>query len=889
MPTPGPRRLATWAALIATVLACAATTAGSAVNNRLERDVVPTFQSVRLKLDPSRPDFSGAVHIDLNVATPSRSFTLYAKDMDVIQVRLSGPGGPIPVTHQVNDAGQLIVQSDQALPTGEAGLDIDFRNDFDSRANSLYRVKSGEDWYCFTQFEAIAAREAFPCFDEPEFKIPFQLTLTVPEASRAISNTPVEKQNSVGGQTTVVFKRTAPLPSYLVAIAVGPFDLVPIQGLSVPGNVVTVKGSAALASEAVRITPSILAALEKYFGRPYPYEKLDLIGVPEFAAGAMENAGAVTYRDAILLMDPASASVRQRQRLASITAHELAHMWFGDLVTMEWWDDLWLNESFASWMGDKITDQVFPQYNTPVRELSGTKQAMETDARLSTRAIRQSVDAFANIDRLFDELAYQKGQAVLAMLESWLGPDVFRRGVIAYLKEHEWKNATAADLWRALSTAAGRDITPATLSFLDQGGVPLVSLDLEADGRVRLQQRRFLNSGVQAPRPTAWKIPVTLRYSDGRKVHSQSVLLSEGEQVVKLERTAKPVWVHPNAGERGYYRWLVPPAMLQALAGAGPDVLDTRERVGFIQNLAALLDAGLVPGDEYLRTLTRFSEDPAPEVVTALIAGLKKVHDTFVTPDLRGSFALTVRKVLRPALRRVGMSRAPGEPEPVSLMRPNLIAMLGVHGYEKEVLDWGRRAARTYLAHPDSVDPSLVGTALELAARDGDLTLFETYRTRFETTKVPSDRARFLSALGHFRSGDLVERALDYSLTGPLRPHEMFTIAVNMQENEELKERVWRWFRAGYRKLVFKIPPFYRPELPRFATCCQGLRIDEARQFFSLPETDFPGTREELAKVLDQIQDCVTLRDREGPSMARYLMQYAQGRPPAGTPAPPGP
>ncbi len=886
MRIPRPRRLHARFALLAAIAVLHGATADAASNNRLDRDVLPIFESVKLKLDPSRPDYSGAVHIDLKVVTPTESFRLYAKNMDVISVRLAGAAGAVTVTHEAGESGLLTVRAEAPIAAGDYGLDIDFMNDFDRRANSLYRLKSGEDWYCYTQFEAVAAREAFPCWDEPEFKIPFQVTLTVPEKSSAVSNTPIEKETTIGGQRTVIFKRTPALSTYLVAIAAGPFEYVPIRGMSVPGRVVTVKGASALAGEAARITPPLLAALEKYFGRPYPYEKLDLLALPEFAAGAMENAGAITYRDEILLVDPATAGVRQRQRLASITAHELAHMWFGDLVTMAWWDDLWLNESFASWMGDKITHQVFPQYNTEVQELSGTQGAMNTDARLTTRAIRQSVDAFASIDRLFDELSYQKGQAVLGMLESWIGPDVFRRGVIAYLKEHEWKNATAADLWRALSAASGTDITPVTLSFLEQGGVPLVSAEVQPEGTVRLRQQRFLNYGVHAA-PTSWKIPVTLRYSDGHQIHTQSMLLGDAEQTVKLEKTSSPAWVHPNAGERGYYRWLAPAAALQALAGSGPEVLDPRERVGFLNNLSALLDAGLLGGDDYLRTLERFSDDPAPEVVSSLIAGLDKVHGTFVSPGMRASFAITVRKMLRPSLKRFGITKTRGEPEAVSLMRPGLFAALGVYAYEREIMDWARLAARRYLAHPDSVDASVVGAALNLAARDGDTPLYEAYRLRLESTRIPSERARFLAALGHFRNGALLERALDYALTGPLRPQEIFTIPYNVSENDEMKERVWRWFRAGYKVIVGRIPPFYVPNLPNFARGCDTLRIEEAREFFSHPGTNFPGIQEELAKVIERSTDCAGLRERQTPAVARYLMQSAQTR---GAPArAPGP
>ena len=859
------------------IIALVATAAGlhggadAAPNHRLDRDVVPTFESVKLRIDPARPDYFGAVRIDVRVVTPTDSFRLYAKDLDVISVGLAGTAGAVTVTHESGDDGLLTVRAGQPIAAGDYGLEIEFMNDFDTRANSLYRLKSGEDWYCYSQFEAVAAREAFPCWDEPEFKIPFELTLTVPEKCSAVSNTPIAKESTIGGQRTVTFTRTPPMPSYLVAIAAGPFDYLPIRGMSVPGRVVTVKGSSALAGEAARVTPPLLAALEKYFGRPYPYEKLDLLAVPEFAAGAMENAGAITFRDEILLVNSTEADIRQRQRLASITAHEMAHMWFGDLVTMAWWDDLWLNESFASWMGDKVTHQVFPQYNTPVRELTGTQSAMNTDAGLTTRAVRQEVDAFANIDRLFDELSYQKGQAVLGMLESWLGHDVFRRGVAAYLKEHEWGNATAADLWRSLSAAAGRDITPATLSFLDQGGVPLVSAEVLPDGTVRLQQKRFLNDGVHAPAPTAWKIPVMLRYSDGHRAHTQSVMLDQAEQIVKLEKTSAPTWIHPNAGERGYYRWFAPPAALRALAVGGPDVMDPRERVGFLNNLSALLDAGLLGGDEFLRTLEQFTDDPAPEVVSSLIARLDKVHDTFIVPDLRRPFAGMVSRMLGPSLKRFGIARSRGEPEAVSLMRPGLFAALGVYADDREILDWARLAARRYLAHPDAVDASVAGAALKLAARDGDSLLFEDYRLRLESTQIPSERARFLVALGHFRNSALQERALDYAVTGPLRPQEILTIPYNVAETDELKLRVWRWFTSNHQVIVKRIPPFYLPDLPWLARCCDARRVQRSRVFFDNAAANFSGTQEELAKVIERTYECARLREHQGPAVGAYL------------------
>jgi len=886
MRTPRPLLDCAPVALLVAALAVVALPARANVNNRLDRDVRPTFQSIKLKLDPSQPDYSGSVHIDLTVDKTAEAFRFYALDMDVIRVRLSSGASELAIKTEAGDAGQMFVRPEQPLAPGTYGLDVDFQNNFNVRANSLYRVKSGTDWYCFTQFEANAARQAFPCFDEPEFKIPWQVTVTVPATSTAISNTLVDKESSVGGQRTVAFQRTPPLPSYLVAILAGPFEYVPMRGMKVPGRVVTVKGSSRLAAEAARITPGIVAALERYFGRPYPYSKLDLIGVPEFAAGAMENAGAITYREEGLLLDPAGAPLVQRVRLASTTAHELAHMWFGDLVTMQWWDDLWLNESFASWMSEKITNEVFPQYNQTVREMTGRQTAMATDARPSTHAIRQSVDAFANIDRLFDALAYQKGQAVLGMLENWLGPEVFRRGINAYLKENEWKNATAADLWKALSAASGQDVRSVTTTFLDQGGLPLVSLETLPGGKVHLQQKRFLNYGVEVPNPTSWKIPVVLRYSDGRATYTQKVLLGDAEQTVTLERTTAPTWVHPDADERGYYRWTVPAAMLQAIADHA-DQLTARERVGLLSNASALLDAGLLHGDDFMRLLSQFADDRQPEVVQAVLDGLEKVNVTFVRPATATPFAVTVRKMLRPTLKHYGMEKMRGEPEAVALMRPNLLTTLAIFGREAEILDWGRTTARRFLNNPASVDVSLAGTALNLAARDGSFELFEEYRTRFETAKVPGDRTRFLTALGKFRNAGLVDRALDYALSGPLRPQEVFTIPRALTEDDELRQRQWVWLRSNYRAIVRAIPPYYMPRLPSFADCCREDWMEEVKNFFSMPETNYPGTREELAKVIDSVSDCSGLKEREEQSVTRYLLDPGQGRRMTGvTPSP---
>lgn len=871
------------------LLLMALVTPARAADGRLDRTVVPTFQSVRLTIDPARPDYRGDVHIDLTVAAATDSFRLHARDLDILSLTLRGPGGDIAVRHESGAKGLLTVRADSPLAPGTYGLDIGFANQFDTRANSLYRLQTGGDWYCYTQFQADAAREAFPCWDEPEFKIPWQLTLTVPASMTAVSNTPVERTTAQGRGKTVTFRRTQPLPSYLVAIAAGPFEYLPIPGMSAPGRVVTVRGASRLAAEAVRITPPLLAALEKYFERRYPYEKLDLLAVPEFASGAMENAGAIMFRDELLLVDPATASARQRSGLISTMAHELAHMWLGDLVTLAWWDDIWLNESFASWMGDKVAAGYAPQYHFEEQSLRGRQTAMRTDARPSTRAIRQRVHADDNFDRLFDELSYDKGQAVLTMLESWIGEETFRKGVLRYVETHAGGSATAADLWRALSEASGRDIAATTASFLEQPGVPLVTVEPLEGGRLRLSQRRFRHAASAPVESLLWRIPVNLRWSDGRQVHTRSVLLESAEQTVSLEPAGTPRWIHANAGERGYYRWSVPAEMLEGLTGQGVSALDVRERVALLGNLDALVEGGVVRGDTWVDVLARFAADESPQVVGAVVDGWTKIRRVLVSGAGEGSFLLATRRLLRPALDRIGMRAKRDEPDAVKLVRPGLLSALAVHGNDSEVQAWADQAARAYLADPARVDGTLAGAALNLAARRGDDSLFARYRRGFESTKVPAERARLLTALGHFRRPELIESALHYSLAGPLRPQELMVIPREIAAESDMHaDRVWQWYRRPAHEIIApRVPPWSVPFLVHIAACCLEYRIEEARAFFTLVVAMPAGTAEELAKLADGIRDCAELRRRESGSVARALGRLATGRvapssPPAG-------
>jgi alanyl aminopeptidase len=856
--------------------------ANDASSLRLGHNVVPTFEAIDLKLDADKRDYSGFVRIDLQVRRKAASFKFHAENLQLDSVVLKNEAGTVQISNHAEEAGLVSVTPEIALSPGKYTLIVAFSNRLDTHATGIYRVETGGNGYIFTQFEAWYARKAFPCWDEPSFKIPYQITLTVPKHHLAITNTPVEREKVAGDFKTVTFKPTPPTPSYLLAIATGPFETIPIQGLSVPGTVVAVKGNGRLASEAAIVTPPILKAMEAYFGSPYPYEKLDLIGVPEFMAGAMENPGAVTFRDSVLLIDPKSVSAEQRRRLASIVAHELAHMWFGNLVTMAWWDDLWLNESFASWLGDKITDEVFPEFNIAVTNVKGAQRAMGLDAMLSTRSIRKPVSPRDNPLQSFDVLAYQKGEAVLGMFEQWLGPEPFRKGVLDYIRSHRWGNAVADDLWKSLSKLSGRDVGALMSPFLNQPGVPLVQAEILPGGKVRLSQMRFLNDGQKAPDSPLWKIPVVLRYPDGKRLRVREILLDQKSKLLNLDAERTPAWIHPNAGERGFYRWKVSPMVLTALAKNAGAAMSVRERVAFVDNLSALIDAGDLRGDRYLEALSFFSEDPRPEVTMALLSPLQKVREELLPegPDdpneMEGPFSIYVRATLGPALRRFGRAKARGEEEIVSILRPDLIEWIGDKGGDRETIRYAERLAKAYLRNPLSVDPSLIRPSLHLSAIHGDDALFELYKEKFESAKTPAERGNYLSALGAFRKASTVEKALQYVLKGPLRPQEYFSIPMGIARTPKYKDRVLKWMMEHYDAFTSRIPPDYAMHLPWFANGCSEKRLRAAQDFFGEPSRAKPGTKIELKKVTENVMRCIGLRKREGAAVAAHLNRLSK-------------
>jgi alanyl aminopeptidase len=522
-------------------------------------------------------------------------------------------------------------------------------------------------------------------------------------------------------------------------------------------------------------------------------------------------------------------------------------------------------------MGQKTVHALWPEDGSELTRRRGIQGLMNRDARPSTKPIRGEVDSKAEIWEDMG-LAYGKGRTVLGMMEEWMGSEAFRKGVMSYIEANAWGNAVGDDLWNSLSEASGKDVGAPMSSFLDQSGLPLIEVGVGPDGVVTLSQRRFLNHGVEAPDQT-WKVPVRLRYHDGETIKTHSVMLDQ--KSVEFDLGDDVEWVFPDDGAHGYYRWILPRSMMVDLAENSTERLEATERIVFVGNAAALLDAGRISGGDYLRVLNLFAGDPEPEVVSTVVSGLGKVEGAFVPDAERDRFAAYVRATLRPVLDRFGKMVREGESETVSMLRPRLISWLGDQGQDSEVRTYATEQALAYMADPRSVDPSVAGTVLDLSAIDGDRELFESYRKLFETAKTPVDRGRFLSALGSFENPKLREAALTYALEGPVRPDEMISIPRSMVRTEKDADRMFEWVTENYASLTERLPEMMLAFMPAVAGGCSAERLDAAEKFFADPQHQVDGTQANLRKVAEQVTDCIRLRAREGQAVRAYLTEFA--------------
>ena len=860
---------------------------------RLPRDVVPLAYELALTIVPDQPTFTGRGQIRVRLEQPRDVIFLNAKGLTVGEAQVVADGETLAAQlEQVDDDGLARLSLPRAIGPGEATLRFAWEAPFRDDLGGLFKVEAGGAAYAFTQMEPLDARTAFPSFDEPAFKTPFDVSLTVKSEHRAIANTADAEEVPAGdGMKTIRFSTSRPMPTYLLAWAVGPLDVVPAPAIppndvrtrALPFRGVAVAGRGAELAYALESTPAILAILEEYFGSPYPYDKLDIIAIPGFN-GAMENVGAVTFADTILLVDAENASAQQKRWFGYTMAHELAHMWFGNLVTMEWWDDLWLNEAMASWMETKATGRWQPEWHADREQTEWVLGAMDADSLASARYIRQPIRSTHDIHNAFDWITYTKGLGVLAMFEHWLGEEKFRAGIRSYLAARPFGTATAADLASALSQAAERDVTPALQSFLLQSGIPLIEVALDCpEGTppaVTLSQSRYLPAGSDADARREWHVPVCVAYGAGGERRETCTLLEDASGGLALEADACPEWILPNADAAGYYRWTLAPELLGQLRAEGLDELSVPERMSVADSLGAAYDAARAPAADVLAALEPLARDDARQVATMPMAVIDHVGEYAVASDQRARFERWARGLYQPRLARLGWQARPRETEEDGLFRAEVIGFLALVVEDPAVRRQAAQRARRYLGiggdgqiHSEAVPAELVRTVLVVAAQDGDGALFDAMSERLAASEDGILRGHLLVALGSFRDPELAVRARELTLLAELRPNERLRPLRAQFADPRTRDEAWRFLTERFDAIAERAgASIWTANLPELAEpFCSSERAAEVQRFFEPRVEQLSGGPRNLAAAVETIRLCAARVDAQRESVASFF------------------
>ena len=840
---------------------------------RLPDSVEPRAYRLTLAIDPRQAEFSGATEIDLSLREPARVIWLHGHGLRVSDVVLVTSGRRVKGRYAEVEtvSGVARVDFDEETGAGRAVLRLTYAAPFEKAAQGLYRTDVAGEWYAFSQLEPIDARRVFPGFDEPRFKTPFDVTVVADRRDKVVSNTPLASKISERDRVRHRFVVTPPLPTYLVAFAVGPLDIVhgrpvPLSGVRrrlLPLRFVASKGQGKKLAFAARHTGEIVLRLEEYFGSAFPYPKLDLIASPIHGL-AMENAGAIVFDDRYLLIG-ARPSPEQQSIFGGVVAHEIAHQWFGDLVTPVWWDDLWLNESFAQWLGSKISDRWRPGFGTRGDQLAATLKAMDTDALRVGRPMHQRIDDNRQIIGTFDEITYQKGAGVLAMFESYLGEARFRRGVRLHLRRHPHGSATADDFFAAMADAAGEaPVLGAFRSFVDQPGVPFVSAVLSDDrSSLMLRQERYrpLRSAI-AP-GLLWDVPVCVRALSSSDAPRQCVLMTGATARIDLREPAGETGVMPNAGGEGYYRFAVDASSVRS---ALRDVanLTGSEALALADSIGASFAAGQLPFEKVLRGASALVSHQDRTAATRLGFLLTSLHDQLRDAETRERLARRIDGIYAPALRALGYvpkaGAYAGDTADRQLRRDSLAEIVVVWGRNAEVTQTFASAAQATLANPEILDRGLRGVIWAAGVRNGDTSFCSALQKHLVESADAQVRADAAYALGRVEQEPAASDVRALLLHPRLAPGAVFRILRGQLENPATRASTWKWVRENADALIARLPAWYQPILLRAADrFCDAAERDAVQTVFAPRLAKAGMDALPLERQLERISLCIAL------------------------------
>ena len=844
-----------------------------AAAQRLPTGVTPQHYSLWFAPDLEKETFRGREAITVTLAAPSMSITLHAAEITFGSVTVEDAGGSQVARVTLNEAEETATLTfPRAVARGTATIHITYTGLLNDKLRGFYLSKANGRRYAVSQMEATDARRAFPGFDEPAYKATFAVTLMIDAADTAISNgrQVSDTPGPEAGKHSVVFAATPKMSTYLVAMLVGDFVCRTGAAGTTPIRVCSTPDKLGLTAFALQAAEQQVAFFNDYFGIPYPYEKLDIIGVPDFAAGAMENAGAITFRERMLLADEATASVGIRKGVASVISHELAHQWFGDLVTMKWWDDIWLNEGFATWAANKPLAAWKPEWKMDVNAASETQVALGLDALRTTRAIRTKVETPAEINEVFDPIAYEKTAGVLGMLEAYVGPEKFRQGVSSYLSKFASSNAAGEDFWNEVTRVTEKPVNRIMKSFVEQPGAPMLTVRTRCVGgntEVSLKQQRF----VGTPEPgkvdatavaQTWTLPVCVKTAAGE---TSCTVVTEAEQTIRATGCGAAM---VNADARGYYFTEYEPSAVAALATRTPP-LTSAERISLLGDEWRMVRAGRHDVGTYLDLAAAFARDENPAVVNDIAGRLGFVLGAVADKSNQARFEAWIRKTFRPALDAMGLTPSPADTDDTNSRRGTLLQLLSG---DPDLQKRARELADGYMARPSSLPPTLVAPILQVAASGGDAALYDRFVARLATaTGSPEEYYRYFGALAGFRDQTLVARTLQFALSPQVRSQDTPLLIAQLLGPSSTQDAAWAFITSEWPALTAKLGTFQGiPNIVgSLGASCSTDRAAEVKTFFDAHPV--PEASRVLQQSLERITSCAAVKARQAPAFGRWL------------------
>ena len=878
--------------MLAVLVACGAVSAAQPTELRLGDAATPFAYQVSLAIDPAQPTFSGEVRIEMLVNRDTDAIVLNAKDIEVDEAIFTQGEAAVPVKVRREDEERMAFEGKFLFGSTTATIRYHGRLD-PAAARGLFRRSEEDRWYVVSQFEAMDARRAIPSFDEPSWKTPWDVSVDAPASNAVVSNgreIAVEDAPGHAGWKRHRFARTPPLPTYLVAFAVGPFDIMDAGRAGAGGTplrFVAPKGHAPEAAFARQSTPRLLELTEGYFGSGHPFEKLDSLAIPgSVRFGAMENAGLITYGRGLLLARPQDESLAFKREYVSVAAHEIAHQWIGDLVTLAWWDDAWLNEAFATWLSRKTSRAYQPDWTGGWRQGDVRRRALNADRLTSARQVHNPVRVRDDVSAAFDQITYAKGAEVLSMFESWLGEEAFRRGVRDYLAAHAHGNATSEDFFRAIGRAAGRgdEAVEALRNFVDQPGLPLVEVAL-ACGRgtpsLHVSQRRFAGAG-QHSGAQRWITPACFTYRAAGKTAKQCTEI-RGDATVALQASACPDWIVGNADGAGHWVSRYDPTLIRTLESRVVDVPEP-EAVALAGDTALLVNSGLMPRDQGFRLADAFLRHPALGVRHGAIAFLESQRDEMLAPVHRQMRHTIMVSYVLPMARSLGWIDRPTDDLATQELRAAVMTYSARMPGGESLRASARDLAMAWIDDRATLPAASAPAVLQTAARFADAATFERLASALAPTRERHERDLLISALATVREPGLRARALDAALhdegSGGMQPAETLYFLEKMLADEANRTAGFAALRERWDAWLAKLPPESAARLiDPLANLCARRERQEFAAFFQPRIATLRGAPSRYANALESIDVCIAATSASSAERAAAPVPRVKARP----------